>query len=179
MTCNPTELNDALQLLLDDVCAGLACTVNGQPESCFISHTAPPDDCCDFVAVWMDGLYPTRKFPAIDESHADRCQDIHRMMRVSVRLRRACYPVVRDNAKAPFPPPAEIQAAAEGLLIDANTTWCRVSSGIADKLYVPENVGCLDFKLNRLMMDRPRGGCTGFTMQLLMELDPCCDGCGC
>jgi len=177
VTCEPAELNEALQLLLDDVCAGLVCTVYGPVDTCFISHTTPPDDCCDFVAVWLDSIYPTTMFPNIDESTSERCGETSRMMRVNIRLRRACYPVVRDNATAPFPPPAEMQAAAEGLLIDANVTWCRVSSGIASGLYVPEGSGCLDFKMVSLGMDRPRGGCAGFTMTILMELEPCCDGC--
>lgn len=177
MTCNPTEINDVLQLIVDDVCAGLSCSSYGSVDHCFISHTAPPDDCCDFLAVWIDGIFPTSKFPSIDESTADRCGDISRMIRVNIRLRRACYPVVRDNATAPFPPPSEMQSAAEGLLIDANIVWCRLSSGIHSGIYVSETSGCIDFKLVNLMMDRPRGGCAGLTAQLLVELDPCCDGC--
>lgn len=177
MGCDPALLNEALQLVLDDVCAGLVCTTSGPTEHCFISHTAPPDDCCDFVAVWLEGIAPTLQFPIRDDTTPDRCGEASRMATVHVRLRRACYPVLRDNASQPFPPPAEMQAAAEGLLIDANVTWCRLASGIASGVYVPETTGCLDFKLASLFMDRPRGGCAGFTATLLMELDPCCDGC--
>jgi hypothetical protein len=164
-------------LVLDDVCSGLTCTLYGPVEHCFISHTTPPDDCCDFVAVWIDGIEPTRQFPIPDDVTPDRCGEMSRMVSARIRLRRSCYPVVRDNAKQPFPPPSEMQAAAEGLLIDANVTWCRLASGIASGLYTPDGSGCLDYKLAGLVMDRPRGGCAGFTATLLMELDPCCDGC--
>lgn len=178
MSCNPAELNEILQLIVDDVCAGLTCTTFGAPTDCFISHTEPADDCCDFLAVWMDGIWPTTGFPKVNEMEPDRCGYTTRMMKVFIRVKRACWPVVRDNATNPFPPATEIQAASEALLIDANVAWCRVASGVASGIYVPDGSGCRDFKLTRLMMDRPRGGCAGFTMELLVELDACCDG-GC
>jgi hypothetical protein len=171
-----TALNDVMQLILDDVCAGLTCSTYGAPKDCFISHTHPADDCCDFAAIWMHGLYPTMRFPLPDESTPDRCGEFSRMMRVYLRVKRPCWPTVRDNAKSPFPPSSEIQSAAEGLLIDANIVWCRLSSGIASGIYLPEGSGCLDFKLMELIMDRPRGGCAGFTVRLAVELDACCDG---
>jgi hypothetical protein len=171
-----TDLNDVLQLMVDDVCAGLQCTTYGPPKDCFISHTQPADDCCNFLAAWVHGMYPTRKFPLIDEATPDRCGEFSRMMRVYLRVKRDCYPVVRDNAKSPFPPSSEIQSAAEGLLIDANVVWCRLTSGIAAGFYIPEGSGCLDFKMQELVMDRPRGGCAGFTVRLAVELDACCDG---
>ena len=78
MTCEPSALNDTLQLLLDDVCAGLSCTLYGPVNDCFISHTAPPDDCCDFLAVWIDGIDATRQFPIPDETTPDRCGEMSR-----------------------------------------------------------------------------------------------------
>ena len=107
----PTYVNDVLQLILDDVCAGLTCSVYGAPQDCFISHTAPPDDCCDFVAIWMNAMLPVSRdgFPLVNVNGIERCGDTSRMMDVSLRVRRACYPVVRDNAKSPFPPPAKIR----------------------------------------------------------------------
>jgi hypothetical protein len=173
----PTYVNDVLQLILDDVCAGLTCSVYGAPQDCFISHTAPPDDCCDFVAIWMNAMLPVSRdgFPLVNVNGIERCGDTSRMMDVSLRVRRACYPVVRDNAKSPFPPPAKIQTAAEGLLIDANLVWCRLVSGFGDRLYTPDGYGCSDYKMGSLNMDSPMGGCAGFTVNMLVDLDACCD----
>lgn len=182
MTCEdlvcPTYLNDTLQIVLDDLCAGLACTAFGSPTNCFISHTAPPGDCCDFLAIWMSNMMPTRGFPIPNTTVVDRCGETNRMMRVFVRLRRACYPVVRDNAKAPFPPPKDMQAAAEGLLIDANVVWCRLISGFGSDYYALDDPacqsGCLNWKMEELTMDPPEGGCAGFTVSFLAELEGCC-----
>ena len=177
LTC-PTYLNDTMQAVLDDVCAGLACTVFGAPNDCFISHTAPPDDCCDFLAIWMDVMQPTMQFPVVNTSIVDRCGETGRMMRLAMRLRRSCYPVIRDNAKSPFPPPAEMQAAAEGLLVDANVVWCRLISGFSEGVYALDDPacpsGCLDWKMGELRMDPPKGGCAGFTVTFAAELEGCC-----
>jgi hypothetical protein len=171
---NPAYLNEILQSILDSVCLCLADTTLGQPEDCFISHTRPPDDCCDYLAIWMERMLPTYEFPFINEAKPDTtCGTVHRMMEVKLKLARSCYPVVADNAANPFPPPATIQAAAEALLIDANVLWCCVQCAFDDGAPWPDDA-CLDARFNELVMDRPRGGCAGMTISFLLELDHCC-----
>ena len=105
MACDlldPAYINEVLQLVVDDLCVALEeCTVPGAPESCFISWTAPPDDCCNFLAVWMDELLPTAAFPAVNNSDPFQC-GVLRMMRVKARLVRPCWPVVRDTPSRRF-----------------------------------------------------------------------------
>ncbi len=176
MACDlldPAYINEVLQLVVDDLCVALEeCTTAGAPKSCFISWTAPPDDCCDFLAVWMDELLPTVKFPVVNSTDPFQC-GVSRMMRVKARLVRPCWPVVRDNAKSPFPPPADIQAAAEALLIDSNVVWCRLVSAFANNFYQANETDCLMGMINNLKPDPPRGGCAGFTATWMMELDSC------
>lgn len=174
----PQFISDTLQLVVDDLYNGLSCTTNGSPKDGFISHTAPPDDCCDFVAVWMDRLDPTREFPLVNTTFVDRCGETGRMALVKARVRRSCYPVIKDNARSPFPSAGEMQAAAEALLMDANVVWCRLVSAFGEGVYAlsePEcAAGCLNFKMEQLVMDPPRGGCAGFTVSFWMELEGCC-----
>lgn len=176
MTCaglaDPAYLNDRLQMILDEVCECLANTTLGSPRSCFISHTSPPDDCCDFLSIWIERLLPTYSFPATSD-RVSKCNDIHRMAEVRMRLMRSCWPVVSDNAANPFPPPEKIQAASEALLIDANVMWCCVEGTFTSGLGC-EAWDCLDFQMSELTFDRPRGGCAGVSMSFLMELTGCC-----
>ncbi len=176
MACDltdPAYINEVLQLVVDDLCVALEeCTTDGAPKSCFISWTAPPDDCCDFLAVWMDELLPTVKFPVVNTADPFQC-GVMRMMRVKARLVRPCWPVVRDNAKSPFPPPGDMQAAAEALLIDSNVVWCRLVSAFANNFYQVNDASCLMSMMGNLKPDPPRGGCAGFTATWLMELDSC------
>jgi hypothetical protein len=126
----------------------------------------------------MDALLPTREFPNVNTTIVDRCGETNRMMRVQVRLRRPCWPVIKDNARSPFPSAADMQAASEGLLMDANVTYCRLTSGFSSGAYGPSEPecasGCLNWKMGDLTMDAPRGGCAGFTVTFLAELEGCC-----
>jgi hypothetical protein len=170
--CSPAYVNDILQGLLDDVCACLANTTLGQPQDCFISHTQPPDDCCDFLAIWIDRMLPTYSFPNVSD-RVQRCNDVHRMVDVKLRLVRPCWPVVRDNAAKPFPTAEAIQQAAEGLMIDMNVIWCCVVDSVAQGIGC-DGPSCLDVLLEELRPDPPRGGCAGMTMTLRIELEGCC-----
>jgi hypothetical protein len=171
---DPAWINETLQAILDSVCECLADTTLGQPPDCFISHTRPPDDCCDYLAIWLEQILPTDQFPSVADTAIDtRCGNVRRMMRVKMKLVRSCYPVVRDNATSPFPAAAEIQSAAEALLIDANVMWCCVQCAF-DTGGVFVDGACLDAKFEELVMDRPRGGCAGLTMTFLVEMEQCC-----
>lgn len=177
MTCaglnDPAYLNDRLQLILDEVCDCLDNTSLGRPKDCFISHTSPPDDCCNFLAIWIERIEPTYSFPQVSD-RVEKCGDVHRMAQVRLKLNRACWPVLKDNAAAPFPSAAEMQAAAEALLIDANVMWCCVEGTFTTGGLGCERWDCLDFKMNDMLFDAPRGGCAGVSLSFLMELNGCC-----
>lgn len=167
-------LNNILQSLLDHVYGCLENTVSGQPADRFMSFTRPPDDCCDYVAVWFDGIYPTKEFPDI-WTGVDRCGDVRRMMRVKVKLVRPCWPVIKDNAKAPFPTPISIETAAEKLTIDANALWCCLAGGFqSGEAWFGGDSDCLYTRMESLVPDAPRGACAGMTATVLIELEGCC-----
>lgn len=173
---NAAYINDILQALLDHTYACLEYTTYGQPDQAFLAFTRPPDDCCNYVAIWFDEMKETVEFP-MEFTGFDQCNEARRMIRVKVKLVRSCWPVIRDNAIQPFPEPSEIATAAEKLTVDANILWCCLSSGFSD----PEGpftdaMRELDVKMESLVPDDPRGGCAGMTATLWVELDPCCDG---
>lgn len=171
--CEPAYVNDLLQAVLDSTCECLQNTVYGTPGSCFISHTTPPDDCCDFLAIWVEQMLPTYSFPEVS-TRVQKCGDVHRMVRVKMKLLRDCYPVVRDNAQAPFPSPEEMQAAAEGLLIDGNVLWCCVVDALTTGIGCDQWNECLDSLMNEMVPIRPRGGCAGWELAFTLELKGCC-----
>lgn len=164
---NPGYLADTLQALVDHVCACLEeDTVDGAPEFCFVNYFRPPDDCCNFLAVWVDKLQNTTVFPTPNDVLIDRC-DASRMATVRFKLVRPCWPIVQPPAT--FPPPAEMQAASEKLLVDAEVLTCCLQG-----LQNGDVVGCGSFKFVDIIPDEPRGGCAGYTATVMVELDPCC-----
>lgn len=171
---DPAYINDVLQAILDHVCDCLSNTPLGSPSRCYLSFTRPPDDCCDYLAIWFSNIYPTRTFPEIYEG-VDNCGDVGRFMEVKLKLRRGCWPVLKDNPVSPFPPSEEIQAAAEDLTIDANVLWCCLANGFTTgAAWLDGDSGCLDTRLDSLVPDQPEGGCSGMTATILVELEGCC-----
>ena len=174
MLCEPAYVNDLLQVVLDEVCQCLAeNTTHGAPASCFMSHTTPPDDCCDFLAIWVEQMLPTYSFPIVSD-RVQKCGDVHRMIRVRMKLLRNCYPVVKDNARAPFPTGEEMQTAAEGLLIDGNVLWCCVVDAVTGALGCDSWNECLDAVMEDMTPVQPRGGCAGWEIAFRLELKGCC-----
>lgn len=171
---NAGYLADYLQAILDTTYTCLEDTVDGPPASKYLYWTTPPDDCCDILAVWLDAILPTREFPVV-LSGADECGDSWRMMRVKVRLVRACWPTLRDNATSPFPSPVDMQAATENLLVDANVVWCCLQTAFAEGTLFPDMQPCTNVRWDDLTPDPPRGGCAGFTLTLMVELDAGCE----
>lgn len=145
----------------------------GAPPSCFVSLGRPPDDCCDYLAVYLDRILPTVDFPN-PSTGLDQCGVTQRMARLKVKVVRSCWPVIKPNPTNPFPPASEIQSASEGLLIEATAVWCCLSeillSGDWHDIVGPGLHG----KLEGLEPDRDRGACAGFTATFLIELESCC-----
>jgi hypothetical protein len=176
---NPAHINDLLQSILDVACSCLEDTPSGVPSDCFISHGQPPDDCCNFLAIWIDKIHP-RIGPEnsdffIGEKVWTRCGDFGMIADFSLRLMRPCFPTLVDNPMNPFPPAADVQAAAENLLIDIQVLRCCISSAICEGILLPStsDADCLEIAVGDIYPVGPRGGCAGWTLQFSVELDAC------
>lgn len=170
-------LNDLARGMLEAACECLEDTETGVPGSCFIGHADPPGDCCDYLAVSLMRLYNSSRFPAETEG-ADDCATIIPAAVFQVKLMRPCYPTLIDNPTNPFPPPAEINAASELLLIDARVLWCCVTNTLAQggSAVWPNNPGsmeCPDYKVGR-MEPVVGGGCAGWKLTFTVALESCC-----
>jgi hypothetical protein len=165
----PDELALLLAQIRDGLCACLADQATlGVPKDCFISHGEPADDCCDFLAVWVQRTYPTRRFPEPWEG-TTRCEDVGIAIEFGVRLMRPCFPTLVDNAFNPFPDGEDsIEPAAIDLLIDAWVLECCL-------LDVGAAIGfpCREFKMGELIPEGPRGGCAGWTLSGTIETRCC------
>lgn len=162
-----SQIRDAMCLCLADP-AVIAAGGLGRPKDCFISHGDPADDCCDFLAVWLRRIYPSRKFPEMWEGDA-RCNDTGAVLEFGVRLMRDCFPTLVDNAFNPFPDGEDsIEPAAIELLIDAWVMECCLMD-------VGNTVGspCRSFKMGELTPAGPRGGCAGWTLWGAIEIRCC------
>lgn len=170
---NPGILNDVMQAILGEVCECFGANIVGTAPTCFVSLTEPPADCCDYLALYLGDMQPTQDFPA-PWGGMDQCGTTQRMTSMHLLLRRLCWPVVRDNPSAPFPPPPEIQAASETLLMEANALWCCLAavlrSGDWHDLVGPG----AGYRLSRMEPVRPRGGCAGVRLNFAVELENCC-----
>jgi hypothetical protein len=177
-TPNPAHLNDMLQSILDVACNCLDDTPLGRPADCFISHGQPPDDCCDFLSVWAEYIRPIQGFENAQYvsgvKFTGRCCDIGAVMDIAIRLVRPCYPTLKDNATNPFPPPIEIQAAAENLLIDGWAMRCCVMRAYCEDSLFPDDTECLEVAWGDMVPHGPRGGCAGWTWRITVELEQCC-----
>ena len=144
----------------------------GAPENVYVSHCRPPDDCCDILSVWYEAFRPSRNFP--DTSiEPMRCNNLTVAADLQLEVLRSCYPVVRDNAKSPFPPPAAIQAAADNLNITARVLWCCMLESYDLGLLTPDG-SCVDIAFGQMTPICPRGGCAGWLWNITVAIGPCC-----
>jgi len=177
---NPSDLNDMMQSMVDIGCLCLEDSPDGVPKYCFISHNEPPDDCCDFLAVWLERIRPRTGFEnaayTTGEKVWSRCGDVGAVMDVRLRLMRDCWPVVQDDALNPFPPVADMQAAADNLLIDLQLLRCCLSAAACNGVLYPENFECLEFGIGDAIPIGPRGGCAGWDLTYTFELEACTYG---
>ena len=176
---NPDHINNMMQSILDVACNCLADTPDGAPADCYISHNKPPDDCCDFLAIWLDRIRPRIGFDnaayITGEKVWAKCNDVGGVADIGVRLMRPCFPTLKDNPTNPFPPAIEMQAAAENLLIDLQVLRCCIDSAHCQGLLFPttEDAECLEFAIGDVTPEGPRGGCAGWTLTYAFELDSC------
>lgn len=170
----PEAINNILQSILDGVYECMGDTVDGRPENAFMSFGRPPDDCCDYLTIYLQTLQPTVGFPVVDNGMTQDCGTT-RMATVHMKLVRSCWPIVQNNPMNPFPPSTEIQEASEKLTIDANVVWCCLTEGLSSGEFYPDgNALCKDWRMLDLQVDQARGACAGFTVRFQLELEACC-----
>jgi len=174
---NPGSINDLLQTMLDVGCACLAETPNGVPKDCYISHNTPPDDCCDFLAIWLDRIRPRIGFQnaayVTGEKVWARCGDVGGVADINIRLVRPCFPTLIDDAFNPFPAASVMQAAAENLLIDVQVFRCCFTSAACNGLIFPSDQDCQEVAYGDITPYGPHGGCAGWDFTYTVELDEC------
>lgn len=174
---NPNVLTQVLQSILDVGCSCLVDTEYGQPEDCFISHDEPPDDCCDFLAIWAERIRPSRGFQ--DGQYVtggklwDKCCSLNAVADINLRLVRPCYPTLIDNPLSPFPDAADMQEAAEKLSQDIWVLQCCTMEAHCQGLLLPSTTDCLEVGWGDAT-PFVRGGCAGWTWSLTVELPTCC-----
>jgi len=174
MLQNPTYLNDLMNNILAIACECMEETPRGTPKDCFVAHCEPADDCCDFLAVYLNRIRPVRNFPVVYEGPAE-CNDIRGGAEITVKLVRDCYPVVKDDARNPFPPASAIDAASQDLLMDIWQLRCCLVQAHDKGLFFPDDPsGCNDVVWQFVECVPPRGGCAGWKFSFVVELDTCC-----
>lgn len=175
---NPTHLADVLNSFLLNACACLEDTPYGAPKDCFISHGEPPDDCCDFLAVWVERIMPSHGFAQGEFQTGGRiwskCCDLNAVADISIRLVRPCYPTLIDDPFSPFPDPADVQEAAVKLAIDIWMLQCCLTAAQCAGVLFPAGANCLELGVGDAVPHGPKGGCAGWTWGLAVELDVCC-----
>lgn len=169
------SINELVATVLEHACSCLEASTTGVPKYCFISHGEPPEDCCDFMAVWLDRIFPVLNFPIAEDVNEHRCDLIRGAADINLQIRRPCWPGPENNAQAPFPAPAKMQAAAEDLLVDAKTLWCCITGGMQDAVVeaLPEFEG-LGVRWGTMKAHADKGICVGWDMDLWFELPQCC-----
>jgi hypothetical protein len=149
-----------LQKLLLKAWEGLNDTRLGVPDQAVLSHDFPPEDCCNFLALWVrpwvpfvEGEFPNEPAPLTPGA---RCRQFEFFPRLTLTLRRPCAPDLKPDPSNPFPEPGEETAAAIDMIIDARALQCAVAStwpGIVGDTYV-------DAQMWPRQMS-PTGGSTG------------------
>jgi len=168
----PGYWGDVLEGILSVACQSLSTTPLGQPSSCYVSQNRPPADCCDLLAVWTERFRPTIKFP-IEYTDYDRCLEVRQMMDVVVTLLRPCWPVVVDNARSPFPDPADIDSASTSLAIDIQALWGGLVTAYAAGALIVSPRPPDYIKWGQILPMHNEGGCAGWELRMTIDLDPC------
>lgn len=173
---NSEHLTEVLQSILDTACSCMIDTTYGIPADCYISHGEPADDCCDFLAVWVERIRPSHGFSDGEYITGgklwDKCCDMNSIADVSIRLVRPCFPGLVDNQSNPLPSAEEMQAAAAALLVDVWVLECCVAQANCHGTLLPPGL-CLELGIGDATPHGPQGGCAGWTWDLAVELDVC------
>lgn len=135
-------------------------TLEGAPERTFISLGAPPQDCCEMLAVHVDEV-DEFSFPSDIKRIAGKKNQIDWVVTSS-----RCYPTPEDINT--MPTGEEISEASRQLYADAWALW--------NHLYNLSRSGALFTLCDEVVFDfmrplGPSGGCAGWTLALHTNLD--------
>lgn len=170
----PEALNTIMAAVLERLCACLeADSTNGKPEKCFIYHNRPPDDCGQYLAIWMVDAYAANADATVQAPSQRDCT-ASRGLRLKAKLVRNCWPTLKDNPSNPFPGVEAVQIASEALLIDANVMSCCIDSLVGKMDEQAILLGITGGRIESIMPDENRGGLAGWTMQFVLAIPGCC-----
>ncbi|HUU97856.1 MAG TPA: hypothetical protein VM487_19135 [Phycisphaerae bacterium] len=147
------------------------------PTEVFVSHMKPPDDCCDWMAVWVRDIVPVNPFPRVQTNINPNCTEVSMGVLMSLGWKRDCYPTVKDDKTDPFPGGDVMQAAADALLIEARTMWCCILAAYTAGQLLPrdpEPDGPQPDIVWGKMTPNRGGGCAGWTWDFTLEVPACC-----
>jgi len=167
--------------ILSVAAASLENTPNGIPEKIYLATFDPPDDCCDFIAVYPDRLHHVRtsEFPA--ENERFNVHDLYKENKLGwaqdfvIKLRRPCQPTISDSRVDPFPEADDMHRYAENILIDQNTLTCGVENGIKFRWMLDDFFGKRFQVVVGPLFNDSRADCAGFSWRLTVEIPCYCD----
>lgn len=152
----------------------------GVPDAAYLSHDAPPEDQCNFLALWVSQWYPVLpgEFPQqIQPVPQAGCHPVEFAARVTLSLRRPCAPDLGADSFDPFPEPTAETAAAVDLMVDARALQCTAGAefpGIVDSVYGP---GIVELFYGPMLRTGGSTGCFGWDWDIDLGLVGCRTAC--
>lgn len=174
---NGEILSDIANLILVNAEACLEQADLAVPSEVFVSHKRPPDDCCDWMSVWVRQIRPTTKFPATQAVVSPPCGDLVMAVDMTLGIKHGCFPTLKADKAAPFPTGDEMQVAADELAIIARTLWCCLLAAQAAGQLLPRWPLEIGEQLGIVwgpMTPTRGGGCAGWDWDFVVELPACC-----
>lgn len=170
MTTTATSLYDLAAELLTQTQAALATTPAGSPSRAYVSIGDPPFDCCDQLTVQT----------AVDQADAGVSNklDVQRRLQygsvnlvaLKVTIIR-CHPVASaQQDQVAFPSVSVLTTVAQSSYQDAWVTWNYLQKKHRDNALFA-GFPCRPVSISALTPITPEGGCAGWTLQVLVELD--------
>ncbi len=158
-----------------DLCQHVLCLVvdamTDPPPNRFVSIENPPDDCCDFVAVWPTSITLVDPFPL--PAGTENCGAHSNSVGFSVKLMRQCWPTVGTSQYDVFPSYEDVQSAAERLMCDANEIQCALTQAHLARDLTPW--AGRSSTLEPAQPTVPTGGCSGWLFGGTADVPLCCD----
>jgi hypothetical protein len=167
--------------LVDIAYAGLVDTRLGCPKDVHMSHDEPPEDSCNFLALWVRswtpyvaGQFPVQLAQVHELGPGGGCMPLEWGADVVLALRRPCSPDVgpREN---PFPSGDDEHAAALDMIGDARALQCVVGSQWLPRLQ--QLYGGAQLWWEPMTTTGGITGCFGWDMPVKLELYGCKTGC--
>lgn len=167
MGTGPEDLQALCQEFLDacvealDTIPVFAPGLGGAPERSYISPGQSADDCCPQLTVWSGGIQPSPRSPG---NFTGKSAGQGQIIAVPLTAR-----IIRCVETKGDPPPMDaLQDAAEQINADGFALWNHVFNLVrAGQLFTV----CGEVFWQGLRSIVPSGGCGGYTLSLLVEID--------